>query len=64
MEGFFEAVEDIVTSTIGDNFKTDYLAFIFTIFSFVLMCNLIGLIPYSFTVTSHIAVTITLATIV
>lgn len=28
------------------------------IFSFILFCNLMGMIPYSFTVTSHIAVTL------
>ena len=34
-----------------------FFPFIFTLFFFVLFGNLIGLFPYSFTYTSHIAVT-------
>ena len=32
-----------------------------SVFSFIFACNLIGMIPYSFTVTSHIAVTLALS---
>ena len=35
---------------------------LFTIFSFIFFCNLLGMIPYSFTVTSHIVITLGLAT--
>lgn len=39
-----------------------YFPFIFTVFTFVLLCNLLGMIPMvSFTVTSHIAVTFAMA---
>lgn len=38
-----------------------YFPYIFTVFIFVLMANLLGLLPGSFTSTSHIAVTATLA---
>ncbi|RYY05032.1 MAG: F0F1 ATP synthase subunit A [Alphaproteobacteria bacterium] len=38
-----------------------YFPFVFAIFFFVLMGNLLGLLPYSFTYTSHIAVTFGLA---
>jgi F-type H+-transporting ATPase subunit a len=41
-----------------------YFPYIFTLFVFVLFCNLLGMIPYAFTVTSHIAVTGVLALIV
>jgi F-type H+-transporting ATPase subunit a len=41
-----------------------YFPFIFTIFMFVLVCNLLGLIPGFFTVTSHIIVTAALAGLV
>ena len=34
-----------------------YFPLIFTLFLFILFCNVLGLLPYSFTVTSHIAVT-------
>jgi F-type H+-transporting ATPase subunit a len=38
-----------------------FLPFVFTLFMFVLFANLIGLIPYSFTVTSQLIVTAVLA---
>ena len=38
-----------------------YFPFIFSLFTFVLMCNMIGMLPYSFTVTSHIIVTMIMA---
>lgn len=41
-----------------------YLPFVFTVFLFILFGNLLGLIPYGFTFTSHIIVTFTLAMIV
>ncbi len=47
-----------------DNINKDgekYFPFISVIFIFVLLSNLIGLIPYSFTTTSHLIVTFTLS---
>ncbi len=47
-----------------DNINKDgekYFPFISVIFTFVLFSNLIGLIPYSFTATSHLIVTFTLS---
>ena len=41
-----------------------FFPFIFTLFFFVLLGNLLGLLPYSFTFTSHIAVTFALAMLV
>jgi len=41
-----------------------YLPFVFSIFSFILTLNIFGLIPYGFTVTSHISVTFAAAMIV
>jgi len=38
-----------------------FFPFVFTLFFFVLLGNLLGLFPFSFTYTSHIAVTATLA---
>lgn len=34
-----------------------YFNFIFTLFMFILCCNLLGMVPYSFTATSHIVIT-------
>ena len=41
-----------------------FFPFIFTLFFFVLMGNLLGLLPYAFTYTSHIVVTAALAIMV
>ncbi len=41
-----------------------FFPFIFTLFFFVLLGNLLGLLPYAFTYTSHIAVTAALAILV
>lgn len=41
-----------------------YFPFIFTLFIFILFANIQGLIPYSFTVTSHIIVTFSMALVV
>jgi len=38
-----------------------FFPFIFSIFLFILIANLIGLVPYSFTITSHIVITLTFA---
>ncbi|MEN8235942.1 MAG: F0F1 ATP synthase subunit A [Pseudomonadota bacterium] len=41
-----------------------YFPFVFSLFMFVLMGNLLGMVPYSFTFTSHIIVTFALALMV
>ena len=41
-----------------------FFPFVFTLFIFVLFANLIGLIPYTFSVTSHIIITSALAALV
>ncbi len=53
-ESFYEFIRNLIKSNIGsDGLK--YFSFIFTLFSFVLFGNLLGLFPYSFTFTSHLA---------
>lgn len=41
-----------------------FVPLIFTLFMFILTCNLFGMIPYGFTVTSHISITFALAMMV
>jgi F-type H+-transporting ATPase subunit a len=41
-----------------------FVPLMFTLFMFILTCNLFGMIPYSFTVTSHISITFALAMMV
>ncbi|MEN3951165.1 F0F1 ATP synthase subunit A [Iodidimonas sp. SYSU 1G8] len=59
----YELVATMLRDTVGSGGKK-FFPFVFTLFMFVLTCNLIGMIPYSFTVTSHIAVTFALAAFV
>lgn len=59
-EGLYEFVRNMVRDTAG-NEALKYFPYIFTLFIFILACNLLGMIPYSFTVTSHFAVTVFLA---
>ena len=58
---------EFIASMIKDNVGKEgrkYFPFIFSLFMFILFANLIGLIPYAFTFTSHIAVTFAMATVV
>ena len=56
----YEFVADMLRSTAGHE-GMRFFPFVFTIFMFVLLLNLFGLIPYGFTVTSHIIITAALA---
>ena len=56
----YQFIARMVSDNIGKEGRP-YFPFIFSIFIFVLFGNLIGMIPYSFTFTSHIAVTLTMA---
>ena len=53
-------VAKMISDTAGSKAKP-YFPFIFSLFMFVLLCNMIGMLPYSFTVTSHIIVTLVMA---
>ena len=53
-------VAKMINDTAGTSAKA-FFPFIFTLFMFVLFCNMVGMLPYSFTVTSHIIVTFVLA---
>ncbi len=53
-------VSKMISDTAGLKAKP-YFAFIFSLFMFVLFCNMFGMVPYTFTVTSHIIVTFMLA---
>jgi F-type H+-transporting ATPase subunit a len=56
----YKFIYDMSVEQIGPQGRR-YFPFVFTLFFFVLMGNLLGLLPYSFTYTSHIAVTFALA---
>jgi len=59
----YEFIANMVRDLVGEK-GMKYFPWVFTIFMFVLALNLLGLLPYSFTVTSHIIVTFALAAMV
>ena len=59
----YSFIAKMINDTAGSAAKP-FFPFIFTLFMFVLFCNMVGMLPYSFTVTSHIIVTFALAVIV
>jgi len=62
-EASYTFVAKMINDTAGSSAKS-FFPFIFTLFMFVLFANMVGMLPYSFTVTSHIIVTFVLAAIV
>lgn len=64
IQGVLESVYVVVYGLIHDNVGVvgkAFFPYVFTLFTFVLTLNIIGLVPYSFTVTSHLIVTFALA---
>jgi len=59
-EILYNFIAKMISDTAGSKAKP-YFPFIFSLFMFVLFCNMFGMLPYSFTVTSHIIVTMLLA---
>ena len=56
----YEFIAGMITDNVGKA-GMKYLSFIFTLFMFILVGNLLGMFPYSFTWTSHIIVTFSIA---
>ena len=59
-----ETIYELSSQLLFDNINVEgekYFPFISVLFTFILFSNLIGLIPYSFTITSHLIVTFTLS---
>jgi F-type H+-transporting ATPase subunit a len=61
-ESIYEFIDNMTHEVLHENART-YFPFVLTLFTFILFCNVLGLIPvpHSFTVTSHIIVTLALA---
>nr|YP_009515516.1 ATP synthase F0 subunit 6 [Montagnia macrospora]AVK39494.1 ATP synthase F0 subunit 6 [Montagnia macrospora] len=62
-ENFYLAIANLVRDNLGPKGEI-YFPFIFSLHLFLLFCNLIGMVPYSFTVTSHIVFTFSLALLI
>ena len=56
----YEFVANLLRDTVGNEGRK-YFPFVFTLFMFVLFGNMLGMVPYSFTFTSHIIVTFAMA---
>ncbi len=56
-------IESMVDENIGPKGRA-FVPFIFSLFIFILVANMVGLFPYTFTVTSHIAVTFAFAALI
>jgi F-type H+-transporting ATPase subunit a len=59
----YEFVANMLQDNVGHGGKP-YFPFIFSLFMFILFANLLGMVPYSFTTTSHIVVTFAFAIVV
>ena len=59
----YEFIAGMIQENVGKE-GMKYFPFIFTLFMFVLAGNLIGMVPYTFTYTSHIIVTFGMAIVI
>ena len=59
----YEFIAGMIDDNVGHEGQ-DYFPFVFTLFMFIFFGNLLGLIPYGFTFTSHIIVTFAMAAVV
>jgi F-type H+-transporting ATPase subunit a len=59
----YEFIANMLRENVGTQGKR-YFPFIFTLFMFILFGNVLGMIPYAFTFTSHIIVTFAMAAVV
>jgi F0F1-type ATP synthase membrane subunit a len=57
IESVYNFVSDLLLDNVGDKGR-GYFPFIFVLFVFILSMNLIGMVPYSFTTTSHLVDTL------
>lgn len=62
-EMLFEFVAKTVRENAGDE-GMRFFPLVFSLFTFILVANLLGMLPYAFTVTSHLSVTLALAMMV
>ncbi len=60
VEMLYEFIENLIRDTIGSKGRP-YFPIVLATFLFILLGNLLGMVPYSFTFTSHIIVTFAMA---
>ena len=59
----YEFVATTIRSTAGSE-GMKFFPLVFSLFMFILVANIVGLIPFTFTITSHIIITVSLALLV
>ncbi len=59
----YEFIANMLRENVGSQGR-QYFPFVFTLFMFIVTSNLLGLLPYSFTVTSHIVISFAMAIVV
>jgi F-type H+-transporting ATPase subunit a len=62
-EMLYEFVADMIRGATGPE-GMQFFPLVFSLFAFILVANIMGLIPYGFTVTSHLIITVALALLV
>jgi F-type H+-transporting ATPase subunit a len=62
-EGMYDFVSNLLKDNVGNEGRK-YFPFVFSLFMFILFCNVLGLLPGAFTVTSHIIITAAMAVFV
>ena len=60
VESIYAVTYSLLEDNVGKSAKS-FFPYIFTLFTFIVISNVIGLVPYSFTITSHLIVTLSLA---
>jgi F0F1-type ATP synthase membrane subunit a len=62
IEYLIMTISQLVADNLGNNSEAQkFLPFTFSLFNIILLTNLLGLLPYSFTVTSHLIITFLLS---
>jgi F-type H+-transporting ATPase subunit a len=59
-EMWYGMIDNMVNNVLGKDGKP-FFPLVFSLFSFVLVANMLGMFPYFFTVTSHVIVTVAMA---
>lgn len=60
-EGFYNFINSMMKGNIESKRRVIYFPFVFSLFMFILFSNVIGIVPYTFTITSHVSITFTIA---
>lgn len=61
LESLYSTILSIVKNQINGKEGLNYFPFIYTLFIFILINNLVGMVPYSFATTSHFVLTFSLS---